>query len=41
MIDEELTLEDILNKPLYHPTLEEGLRTAFKHVRQQLCLLLK
>ena len=36
MIDEELTLEDILDKPFYHPTLEEGLRTAFKHARRQL-----
>ena len=36
MIDEELTLEDILDKPFYHPTLEEGLRTALKHARRQL-----
>ncbi|WP_291338774.1 dihydrolipoyl dehydrogenase [Acinetobacter sp. UBA801] len=36
MIDGELTLEDILDKPFYHPTLEEGLRTAFKHARRQL-----
>lgn len=36
MIDEELSLEDILDKPFYHPTLEEGLRTAFKHARRQL-----
>jgi len=36
MISEELTIDDILKKPFYHPTLEEGLRTALKHARQQL-----
>lgn len=36
MIDGELSLEDILDKPFYHPTLEEGLKTAFKHARRQL-----
>lgn len=36
MISEEVTLDDILQKPFYHPTLEEGLRTAFKHARRQL-----
>jgi dihydrolipoamide dehydrogenase len=36
LIGEEVSLEDVLNKPFYHPTLEEGLRTAFKHARRQL-----
>ena len=36
MIAEDLSLDDILEKPFYHPTLEEGLRTAFKHARRQL-----
>ncbi len=36
IISEELTLNDILEKPFYHPTLEEGLRTALKHARRQL-----
>ena len=36
MIDSKVTLDDILTKPFYHPTLEEGLRTAFKHAKRQL-----
>ncbi|WP_407305879.1 dihydrolipoyl dehydrogenase [Acinetobacter sp.] len=36
MIAEDLSLDKILEKPFYHPTLEEGLRTAFKHARRQL-----
>lgn len=36
MIQQNATLEDILNQAYYHPTLEEGLRTAFKHARRQL-----
>lgn len=36
MLAQEVTLDDILNQPFYHPTLEEGLRTAFKHARRQL-----
>lgn len=36
MISEELNIHQILNKPFYHPTLEEGLRTAFKHAHRQL-----
>lgn len=36
MIAEEVTLDEILDKPYYHPTLEEGLRTALKHARRQL-----
>jgi dihydrolipoamide dehydrogenase len=36
MISGGLTLDEILDKPFYHPTLEEGLRTAFKHARRQL-----
>lgn len=36
ILNEELTVENILDKPFYHPTLEEGLRTAFKHAKRQL-----
>ena len=36
MITEDLTVDEVLNKPFYHPTLEEGLRTALKHARRQL-----
>lgn len=36
LFDEDLTIHQILDKPFYHPTLEEGLRTALKHARRQL-----
>ncbi len=36
IISEELSIHEILDKPFYHPTLEEGLRTALKHARRQL-----
>ena len=36
MIQQEITLDEILEQPYYHPTLEEGLRSAFKHARRQL-----
>ncbi|MFH7765961.1 dihydrolipoyl dehydrogenase [Acinetobacter sp. BSP-28] len=36
MIGEKLTIDEVLSKPYYHPTLEEGLRTALKHARRQL-----
>ncbi|MDV2470254.1 dihydrolipoyl dehydrogenase [Acinetobacter chinensis] len=36
MISENLSIDSILEKPFYHPTLEEGLRTALKHARRQL-----
>ncbi|OAL75732.1 dihydrolipoamide dehydrogenase [Acinetobacter sp. SFB] len=36
ILSEDLSLDQILEKPFYHPTLEEGLRTAFKHARRQL-----
>ncbi len=35
MIDANQDIHQILAKPFYHPTLEEGLRTAFKHARRQ------
>ena len=38
MIAEDLTIDEILSKPFYHPTLEEGIRTALKHARRQLNL---
>lgn len=38
MIDEDCTLEDLLKKPYYHPTVEEGLRSALKHARRQLTI---
>ncbi len=36
MISEDLTVDELLDKPFYHPTLEEGLRTALSHARRQL-----
>lgn len=36
IMSEDLTIHQILEKPFYHPTLEEGLRTALKHARRQL-----
>lgn len=36
MVDESITVDDLLNKPYYHPTITEGLRTALKHARRQL-----
>src|SRR5690606_6829782 len=36
MVDEALTVDDLLDKPYYHPTIVEGLRTALKHARRQL-----
>ncbi|WP_130804259.1 dihydrolipoyl dehydrogenase [Acinetobacter ihumii] len=36
MINQNITLDEILDQAYYHPTLEEGLRSAFKHVRRQL-----
>ncbi|OTG80986.1 dihydrolipoyl dehydrogenase [Acinetobacter sp. ANC 5054] len=36
IMSEDLTINQILEKPFYHPTLEEGLRTALKHARRQL-----
>lgn len=35
-ISRECNLDDLLDQPYYHPTLEEGLRTALKHARRQL-----
>lgn len=32
----KMTLEDILRLPFYHPTLEEGLRTALRDLRGQI-----
>lgn len=39
IISENLTLNEILEKPFYHPTLEEGLRSALKHAKRQLNLI--
>ncbi len=36
VITQELTIDEILDNPFYHPTIEEGLRTALKHARRQL-----
>ncbi|MFV5509177.1 dihydrolipoyl dehydrogenase [Acinetobacter sp. 197] len=35
-IDADQDIHQILAKPFYHPTLEEGLRSALKHARRQL-----
>lgn len=32
----DLTVDQILEQPFYHPTLEEGIRTALKHAKRQL-----
>ena len=36
VIAQQLTIDEILDNPFYHPTIEEGLRTALKHARRQL-----
>jgi dihydrolipoamide dehydrogenase len=35
-IGQKLTVHDLLRMPFYHPTLEEGLRTALRQIAQQL-----
>lgn len=35
-ITQDATIDDVLQFPFYHPTLEEGLRTALKAARRQL-----
>jgi dihydrolipoamide dehydrogenase len=35
-IDRSLTVQDMLRLPFYHPTLEEGLRTALREISAQL-----
>lgn len=35
-VQNELTIDEILENPFYHPTIEEGIRTALKHARRQL-----
>ena len=35
-IDRGLTVQDMLRMPVYHPTLEEGLRTALRQIARQL-----
>ena len=35
-IDADQDIHQVLAKPFYHPTLEEGLRSALKHARRQL-----
>ena len=39
MMAENITIDHLLAKPFYHPTMEEGLRTALKHARRQLNVL--
>ena len=34
-IQQRLTLSDVLSMPYYHPTLEEGLRTAVRAAGKQ------
>lgn len=36
MITQDLTIDEILENPFYHPTIEEGLRSALKHAKRQL-----
>ncbi|HLP81592.1 MAG TPA: FAD-dependent oxidoreductase, partial [Nitrosomonas sp.] len=35
-IDRSLTVQELLRMPFYHPVLEEGLRTALRHLAAQL-----
>ena len=35
-IQQKLTVHDLLGMPFYHPTLEEGLRTALRDTARQL-----
>ncbi|MDA8453442.1 dihydrolipoyl dehydrogenase [Acidovorax sp. GBBC 3334] len=35
-VDRELTVQDLLRMPFYHPVLEEGLRTALREAASQL-----
>jgi dihydrolipoamide dehydrogenase len=35
-IGHELTVHDLLRMPFYHPTFEEGLRTAVRTVTREL-----
>ena len=35
-IERALTVADLLRTPFYHPTLEEGLRTALRKLSDQL-----
>ena len=35
-IDRDLTVQDMLRMPVYHPTLEEGLRSALRQIARQL-----
>ncbi len=35
-IDRELTVQQLLRMPVYHPTLEEGLRSALRQIARQL-----
>ncbi len=37
-VDRELTVYDLLRMPFYHPTLEEGLRSALRQIARQLPL---
>lgn len=36
LISENITLEDFLEKPFYHPTMEEGIRTALRNAKREL-----
>jgi dihydrolipoamide dehydrogenase len=35
-VQQQLTVHDLLGLPFYHPTLEEGLRTALRDAASQL-----
>ena len=36
VIQQELTVDAILDLPFYHPVIEEGLRTALRDLRENL-----
>jgi dihydrolipoamide dehydrogenase len=39
VVQQELTLAEILRLPVYHPTLEEGIRTALRSLASELEVL--
>jgi dihydrolipoamide dehydrogenase len=35
-IESRLTVPELLDRPFYHPVIEEGLRTALRHLNHEL-----
>jgi dihydrolipoamide dehydrogenase len=36
-LQQQLTVDIILEMPFYHPVIEEGVRTAFRDAQKKLC----